>query len=163
MKKLIGVVASCRKIGNGEIVVKSIAERLAPRWKLSLVRLSELRIAPCKGCYICLLPEKTCRLEDDVAWLLDRFKESDGIIFSSPNYVLGPVGLVKMLADRAFQAHKYFDLFQQKRVAVALTLGSEEYRGYAETVLASQVGSPGSEDCRPRMFLWATTRWVRHG
>ncbi|MCJ7833696.1 MAG: NAD(P)H-dependent oxidoreductase, partial [Deltaproteobacteria bacterium] len=66
--------------------------------------------------------------------------ESDGIIFSSPNYVLGPVGLVKMLADRAFQARKYFDLFQQKRVVVALTLGSEEYRGYAETVLASQVG-----------------------
>jgi multimeric flavodoxin WrbA len=143
MKKLIGVVASCRKTGNGEIVVKSIAERLAPGWELSLVRLPDLRIAPCKGCYVCLLPDKTCKLEDDVAWLLDRFTESDGIIFSSPNYVLGPVGLVKMLADRAFQARKYSDLFQQKRVVVALTLGSEEYRGYAETVLASQVGTLG--------------------
>ncbi len=142
-KRLLGVVASCRKIGNGEIVVKSIAERLAPRWELNLVRLPDLQIAPCKGCYVCLLPDKTCKLEDDVAWLLERFKESDGIIFSSPNYVLGPVGLVKMLADRAFQARQYFDLFQQKRVVVALTLGSEEYRGYAETVLASQVGTLG--------------------
>jgi len=142
-QRLLGVVASCRKIGNGEIVVKSVAERLAPGWELSLVRLPELRIAPCKGCYVCLLPGKACKLEDDVAWLLDRFKECDGIVFSSPNYVSGPVGLVKMLADRAFQAHEYFDLFQQKRVAVALTLGSEEYRGYADTVLASQVGSLG--------------------
>lgn len=142
-KRLLAVVASCRKIGNGEIVVKSVAESLAPRWKLSLVRLPELRIAPCKGCYSCLLPDKECKIKDDVAWLLDRFKESDGIIFSSPNYVMGPVGLVKMLADRAFQAREYFDIFQQKRVAVALTLGSEEYRGYADTVLASQVGSLG--------------------
>ena len=142
-KRLLGVVASCRKIGNGEIVVKSVAERLAPHWELSLVRLPEVRIAPCKGCYVCLLPGKECNLEDDVAWLLDRFKESDGIVFAVPNYILGPVGLVKMLADRALQAHKYFDLFQQKKVAVALTLGSEEYRGYADTVLASQVGSLG--------------------
>lgn len=142
-KRLLGVVASCRKIGNGEIVVKSIAERLAPRWKLSLVRLPDLKIAPCKGCYVCLLPDKVCKLKDDVAWLLERFKESDGIVFSSPNYVAGPVGLVKMLADRAFQAHEYVDFFQEKRVAVALTLGSEEYRGYADTVLVSQVGSLG--------------------
>jgi multimeric flavodoxin WrbA len=142
-KRLLGVVASCRKIGNGEIVVKSVAERLAPQWELSLVRLPELHIAPCKGCYNCLLPGKECKIVDDVVWLLDRFRESDGIIFSSPNYLLGPVGSVKMLTDRAFQASKYFDLFQQKRVAVALTLGSEEYRGYSDTVLASQVGSLG--------------------
>ena len=46
MKKLLGVVSSCRKVGNGEIVVKAIAEHLVPRWTLSLDRLPDLSIAP---------------------------------------------------------------------------------------------------------------------
>jgi multimeric flavodoxin WrbA len=143
LRKLLGVVASYRKIGNGEIVVKAVAEALGPQWHLSLVRLPGLRFLPCKGCYACLLPDKECNLEDDVAWLFERFGNSDGIVFASPNYVMGPVGSVKMLADRAFQAYRFFDVFRQKRTAVALTLGSEEYRGYGDTVLASQVSSLG--------------------
>lgn len=78
-----------------------------------------------------------------MGWLLDRLKESDGIIFASPNYLMGPVGCVKMLADRSFQAYRYFDILREKRTAVALSLGSEEYRGYSDTVLANQVGSLG--------------------
>jgi multimeric flavodoxin WrbA len=142
-KKLLGVVASYRRIGNSEIVVKAVAELLSPRWELSLVRLPQLRILPCKGCFACLVPNKDCNLEDDVGWLLDRLRESDGIVFASPNYLMGPVGFVKMLADRSFQAYKYFDILREKRTAVALTLGSEEYRGYSDTVLASQVSSLG--------------------
>lgn len=142
-KKLLGIVASYRRIGNSEIVVKAVAELLGPGWQLSLVRLPQLRVLPCKGCFACLMPNKDCNIEDDVGWLLDRLKESDGIVFASPNYLMGPVGCVKMLADRSFQAYKYFDILREKRTAAALTLGSEEYRGYSDTVLASQVSSLG--------------------
>ena len=142
-KKLLGIVASYRKIGNSEIVVKAAAKLLGPRWQLSLVRLPQLRILPCKGCFACLMPNRDCNLVDDVGWLLDRLREADGIIFASPNYLMGPVGSVKMLADRSFQAYRYFDILKEKRTAVALTLGSEEYRGYSDTVLASQVRSLG--------------------
>jgi NAD(P)H-dependent FMN reductase len=112
-------------------------------WELSLVRLPKLSILPCKGCYACLLPDKECNLEDDVTWLLQQINEADAVIFSAPNYALAPVGIVKMLADRALQAAAYYEQFRKKRTTVALTLGREEYRGYADTALAAQVAALG--------------------
>lgn len=142
-KNVLGVVASYRKLGNSEIVVKSAAEKMGDNWVLSMVRLPKLSILPCKGCYACLLPDKECNLEDDVSWLFERMDEADAVIFSAPNYALAPVGIVKMLADRAIQAAAYYERFRRKRTAVALTLGKEEYRGYADTALAAQVGALG--------------------
>ncbi len=138
-RRVLGIVASHRKLGNTEIVVKSVAEKLGPDWDLLLVRLPKLGILPCKGCYACLLPDKACNLEDDMTWLLERIHEADAVIFGAPNYALAPVGIVKMFADRAIQASGSYDHFRKKKTAVALTLGREEYRGYAETALASQV------------------------
>ena len=102
-KKLLGIVGSYRNLGNCEIVVKSVAEKLGNDWELAMVSLPRLRIEPCKGCYVCLLPDKKCNIKDDVQWLLEQMADADAIIFTAPNYVLGPVGIVKMLADRALQ------------------------------------------------------------
>ncbi len=143
MKKILGLVASHRKLGNGEIVAKAVARELGEGWELSLIRLPELRIEPCKGCYACLLPGKECNLQDDVEWLFKRIDEADAVIFTAPNYVLGPVGMVKMLADRALQATAYAESFKRKRTVTALTMGREEFRGYADTVLVSQVSAIG--------------------
>ena len=143
MKKLIGVVASCRKIGNGEIVVKSIAERLAPRWKLSLVRLSDCELRLAKGAIVCLLPG---RLQDSkTTWpgCWNAFKESDGIIFSSPNYVLGPVGLVKMLADRAFPSPQVFR-----------SISAEKGRGCADPGIGGVSGICGYRAGQPGRQPW---------
>jgi multimeric flavodoxin WrbA len=142
-KKLLGIVASYRKAGNGEIVVKSVAERLGDGWELSLINLPRLRIDPCKGCYVCLLPGKKCMIKDDVEWILERFLEADAIIFTAPDYILGPVAIVKMLTDRALQTYGLHNELAKKKTAVALTLGREDYRGYADTALAAQVHGLG--------------------
>lgn len=138
-KKLLGIVGSYRKLGNCEIVAKSVAEKLGNNWKLCLMSLPRLRIEPCKGCYVCLLPEKQCNIKDDVQWILDRIVEADAIIFAAPNYVLGPVGIVKMLADRALQTKDVIAELNKKKTAVALTLGREDYRGYSDTALTAQL------------------------
>lgn len=137
-KKLLGIVGSYRKLGNSEIVVKSTAEKLGSDWELSLISLPRLKIEPCKGCYVCLLPGKQCNIRDDMEWIIDRILETDAIILAAPDYVLGPVGIVKMLADRAIQTQEFIREFGKKKTAVALTLGREDYRGYADTALASQ-------------------------
>ncbi len=142
-KKVLGIVASCRKLGNTEIAVKSIAEKMGSDWELSLIRLPKLSILPCKGCYACLLPGKHCQLGDDVDWLLKSIDQADAIIFGAPNYTLAPVGIVKMLADRSIQAFGFYEQFRKKKTAVILTLGREEYRGYADTALAAQVATLG--------------------
>ena len=142
-KKLIGIVGSYRKIGNAEIVAKAIGEKLGNEWDLSFIRLPQLRILPCKGCYACLRPGTSCNLQDDMAWLLERLCEADALVFAAPNYILGPIGMIKMLTDRALQAMSYGTALWKKRAVVALTLGREEYRGYADTALAAQVAGLG--------------------
>ncbi len=141
-KKLLGLVASYRRLGNAEIAVKAVAEKMSG-WELSMIRLPQLSILPCKGCYACLLPGVKCNLKDDMEWLLERMAEADAIIVAAPNYVLGPVGIMKMIADRALQSAPYQHRFREIKTTVALTLGREEYRGYADTALTAQVSALG--------------------
>jgi multimeric flavodoxin WrbA len=92
---------------------------------------------------VCLLPGKKCTIKDDVEWILERFVEADAIIFTAPDYILGPVAIVKMLADRALQTYGLLNELAKKKTAVALTLGREDYRGYADTALVAQVHTLG--------------------
>jgi multimeric flavodoxin WrbA len=138
-KKLLGIVGSYRKSGNSEIVAKAVGAKMGDGWELALISLPRLKIDPCKGCYVCLLPGRACTIKDDVAWLLECVMEADALIFTAPNYVLGPVAMVKMLADRALQATDIMAALGKTKTAVALTLGREDYRGYADTALAAQV------------------------
>lgn len=150
-KKLLGLVASYRKTGNAEIVVKATAEKMEG-WELALIRLPQLRILPCKGCYACLMPGVHCNLHDDMQWLIERMVEADAIIISAPNYVLGPVGIMKMAADRALQTAPSHDRLNSIKTAVALTLGREDYRGYADTALVSQVTALGLKVASVELF-----------
>ena len=47
-KKVLGLIASYRKLGNSEIVTKAISRQMGDDWELSLIRLPELDIAPCR-------------------------------------------------------------------------------------------------------------------
>ena len=138
-KKLLGIVGSYRKTGNTEIVIKAVGERMGEDWELSMIRLPKLKILPCKGCYVCMLPDIKCNLDDDVEWILERMSEADAIIFGAPNYHFGPVGIIKMLADRALQSLDFLEKFKKIKTAVALTLGMEDYRCYSDTVLQAQI------------------------
>ncbi|MCU0820924.1 MAG: flavodoxin family protein [Spirochaetes bacterium] len=152
-KKILGIVASYRSLGNCEIIVKAVAAKLGDGFELSLVRLPKLKIYPCKGCYACLLPGGKCGLKDDVYWLTERMRESDAIVFAAPDYTLGPAGIVKMLSDRAIQISFFVEELKDKKTAVVLTLGKEDYRGYADTALASQVRNLGLDVVSLRSFI----------
>ncbi len=152
-KKILGIIASYRNLGNCEIIVKAAAAKMGEGFDLSLVRLPRLKILPCKGCYACLLPGGKCGLKDDVYWLADRMRESDAVVFAAPDYTLAPVGIVKMLSDRAIQTSLFAEELKNKRTAVALTLGKEDYRGYADTALVSQVRNLGLDVVSLHSFI----------
>lgn len=140
-KKILGLVASYRKTGNSEIAVKEVAAKTG--YDLELIRMPKLSILPCKGCYACLLPGKKCAIADDVEWLKEKILASDACIIGAPNYVLGPVGIMKMLADRALQFYDSLEALAKIPAVMALTLGREDFRGYADAALLSQAGSIG--------------------
>ncbi|MDY6906080.1 MAG: flavodoxin family protein [Thermodesulfobacteriota bacterium] len=142
-KKLLGIIGSYRKRGNSEIAAKAIAREMGGEWDLSLVRLAKLSVKPCKGCYACLIPDQACNIKDDVEWLFEEIASADAVIMAAPNYVMGPVGMVKMLSDRVLQAARFHEQFAHIPTAVILTMGLEKYNGIAQTGLCMQTASLG--------------------
>lgn len=107
MKKILGIIGSPRKLGNCEIMIKEISRNIPEPHELKLIRLSELNILPCRGCYRCLFKEEKCILKDDFGMALKAMLEADALILSVPAYFLGANSSLKRFLDRglAFYAH----------------------------------------------------------
>ena len=88
MKKILGIIGSPRKLGNCEIMVKEISRQITTPHQLSLIRLIDFEILPCKGCYACLFKEKKCVQDDDLNTILDSIVKADALIVSTPTYFL---------------------------------------------------------------------------
>jgi len=104
--KILGLIGSYRKLGNTEVLVKEAlmqAKRLGA--EADMLRLTDLRIEPCKGCMACVLRREECRIPDDWRALRDRLVENAAVILGAPTYLLGPAEIIKMITDRniAFQ------------------------------------------------------------
>ena len=66
-----------------------------------LVRLGEYKIGTCKGCRVCFdKGEEFCPFKDDRDILIEKMKNSDGVIFSTPNYAFQVSALLKIFIDR---------------------------------------------------------------
>jgi multimeric flavodoxin WrbA len=73
-----------------------------------LVRLSEYKIGTCKGCRVCFdKGEEFCPFKDDRDTLIEKMRNSDGVIFASPNYSFQVSSLMKIFIDRlAYAFHR---------------------------------------------------------
>jgi multimeric flavodoxin WrbA len=73
-----------------------------------IVRLSDYDLGTCKGCKLCLdKGEELCPFKDDRDKLIEKMKNSDGVIFASPNYSFQVSALMKIFLDRlAFNFHR---------------------------------------------------------
>jgi len=102
--KVLGLVASYRKWGNSEVLVR-VALRAAGEEgaDTELIRLTDVEIRPCKGCMACLFKGERCAIGDGMPELLDALTEADGLIIGAPTYMLGPPGVVKMATDRLIE------------------------------------------------------------
>ncbi len=101
MRTVLGLIGSPRRLGNSEVLVKEIAARIEPAVDLQLVRLTDLTIKPCRGCYQCLEKGGECVIKDDVPLIFDALCRADGVILAAPTYFLGAYGVVKTLVDRS--------------------------------------------------------------
>jgi len=104
--KILGLIGSYRKLGNTEVLVKEAlmeAQRLGA--KIDMLRLTDLRIEPCKGCMACAFKQEECRISDEWSTFRDKLIANDAVILGAPTYFLGPAGIIKMITDRniAFQ------------------------------------------------------------
>ncbi|MBW2648125.1 MAG: flavodoxin family protein [Deltaproteobacteria bacterium] len=105
-KKIIGFMGSPRKNKNTDTLLQEVlrgAEDAGAETKL--VRIGELNMRGCTGCYACKRKEKPqnrCVLNDDMAGLYKDIEEADAVVFSSPVYMCTITPELKMVIDRLF-------------------------------------------------------------
>ena len=69
--------------------------------KYEIVLLDDYNLEYCKGCKLCLdKGEELCPLKDDRDILIQKMYDSQGIIFTSPNYSFHVSGKMKSFIDR---------------------------------------------------------------
>ena len=130
MKQVLGIIASPRKLGNSEIMVKEISRALPCDHRLRLLRLSDFDLRPCRGCYLCLADAGRCPLEDDLYAVLEPIAAADGLIVAAPAYFLSANSGLKRLLDRGLAFYALIDaLWGKPAVGVAIA-GIEGKEGY---------------------------------
>ncbi len=131
MKRILGMVASPRKLGNSEIMIKRIADAVFEPHQLKLLRLQDFNIKPCIGCYQCLFDEERCILEDDFQKVLDAILDADAVVLAAPTYFLGANAALKLFLDRGLAITAHIEaLWGKPSVGVAIA-GIPGKEGYA--------------------------------
>lgn len=99
-KKVLVISTTLRKGGNSDILSDSFikgaqeAENIVE--KISLIGK---KIEFCRGCLSCQETEK-CIIKDDANEIIEKIKNSDVIVFSTPIYFYEMAGQMKTLLDR---------------------------------------------------------------
>ncbi len=167
--KVLAIVGSPRKLGNSEILAKEILAALPAGTEKEMVRLPELRVEPCRACYACLPADRSCVIEDDLPFLLERIKAADAVIVAAACYFLGAHTSVKTVGDRLISIIANSAEYAGKRCVTAVAYGIPGWEGYAREMVLNfahflhlevagsmlvQAASPG-EAARPEVLAEA--------
>ena len=137
MKNVLGIIASPRRMGNSELLVKVISQNIPERHGLHLLRLSDFNIKPCRACYLCLFKKERCILKDDLYTIVDAFVQADGIILAVPTYFLGPNAILKRLLDRGLAFYAFIEqLWDKPSVGIGIA-GIQGKEGYTHLGIES--------------------------
>lgn len=133
---ILGIVASPRKLGNSEILVKEMLASLPVSDSKEMLRTTELKIEPCHACYACLAADKNCIIQDDLSFFLNALRKADAVIIGTPCYFLGSHTSLKTIGDRLISIMHNTKEFAGKKCVIAVSYGIAGWAGYArEAVL----------------------------
>lgn len=102
--KILALNGSFRKNGNTEILLKqALMGAQSEGASVEIIRLTDYKIGPCRGCGLCLFRENVCQVQDDdVRFIFSKIDECDGMILGAPCYFLELTAVVKQLIDRCW-------------------------------------------------------------
>jgi multimeric flavodoxin WrbA len=122
-------------MGNSEIITKEIMNHTGSNNRYQLLRLWDLHIEPCLGCYSCKKPGRKCPRDDDMKFLFKAIAEADGVILSSPVYAWGANIAIQRVLDRVFLFSQWTERFAKKPCVTFVTYGVPYEEGYALSVV----------------------------
>ena len=100
--KIVAIVGSPRSNGNTNCLVdEALQEAAGQGMETEKIMLGEHWVGPCLGHENC--PSfSECLQKDDAPWILERFREADGIILGSPVYYYTITAQMKAFIDRNY-------------------------------------------------------------
>jgi multimeric flavodoxin WrbA len=144
--KVLGIVGSCRRLGNTEILVKEAlmgAEEEGA--EVDIVRWTDYNILPCEGDATCMFLGKECKFKnkDDHDYLLQLMYQFDGVILGAPCYILEVEAVVKQFIDRLFVLSSQPSKMIGKPAAIIVPYATRGWTTYAflqPTIVLHQLG-----------------------
>jgi multimeric flavodoxin WrbA len=125
--KILTIMGSPKGKGSGYRIVRMIEDRMRAMGDVEFeyLFLKDANLRPCTGCYTCLAKgEDECPLKDDRAPIEQKLLTSDGVILSSPMYVLNVSWLMKNFIDRfAYANHR--PRFHRQKVLSVVNMGGD--------------------------------------
>lgn len=102
MKKILALLASPRKMGNSEILLREALKNFR-KSDITIVRTCDLSVTFCHSCGYC---EKKgfCKIKDDFQKVSSLLVKSDIVVVSSPIYFYGLPSHFKAIIDRSQSA-----------------------------------------------------------
>lgn len=100
---------SPRRGGNTQILLDHVLAGIQASGKAAeLLRLAEMRIAPCTACGVCE-QSGLCALHDDMDTLVEKIVQARHLLIGSPMYFYGLTAQAKAFVDRCqvFWSRKY--------------------------------------------------------
>jgi len=145
--KILAIVGSPRLNGNTNYLVEqALGEAAKLGAQTEKIVLSQYEVNPCLGHDDCASFE-SCLQKDDTGWILDRFREADGVIMATPVYYYNVSAQMKAFIDRNYFLYKH-DLKYKARAAGIIIVAEKE--GIEDTLhtLKQFTDEFGAEDNR---------------
>ena len=118
--KILAIVGSPRLKGNTNYLVdQALGEASGLGADTEKVVLSQYQVNPCLGHDDCASFE-SCLQKDDTGWVLDKFREADGVILATPVYYYNISAQMKAFIDRNYFVYKHGQKYEARAVGIII-------------------------------------------
>jgi multimeric flavodoxin WrbA len=116
--KLLAIVGSPRSKGNTNYLVDLALEEAANKGaQTEKIILSQFNVNPCNGHDNCASFD-SCLQRDDTNWILDNFRNAEGVILATPVYYYNVSAQLKAFIDRNYFIYKHEQKYRIKAVGI---------------------------------------------
>lgn len=158
--KILAVLGSPKGKGAGYRIVQMLEEKMRSLGNMDFAYLflREANLAQCTGCYACIARgEDRCPLKDDRAAIEKELLAADGVILSTPLYVLNVSWLMKNFIDRfAYRNHR--PCFHRQKVLSVVNMGGDSPKAALSCLKHALGGSRVVHELGIATPLWRRTR-----
>ena len=116
--RILAIVGSPRPKGNtNHLVDLALGEAASMSAETEKIVLSQHKVNPCLGHDNCDTFD-SCLQKDDAGWILDRFREADGVILATPIYYYNVSAQMKAFIDRNYFIYRHGQKYAAKAVGL---------------------------------------------